>query len=124
MPRIVIKTLPLSGDISIPGVLKNLGRAVEEKFGFAPRQFVMLWEIIPSDHFLFDGSLAKNQSEDTHHPFIEITAVKGMPRQREKALVRILVDALARELSLPLENICVTINALDPGRLFVFGAFK
>jgi len=124
MPRVSIRTLPLEDDIHVPGVLKLLGKALETKFGYSPRQFVMLWDFIRPGHFLFAGQLADDQPPKTHHPFIEITAVEGMPRQKEKELVRFLAYALAEQLRISPSNVCVVVNILKTGKLFVFNDFK
>jgi len=124
MPKISIKTLPLDPSIDIPGVLKKLGTDLAHTLNIGLNQLVILWEPISSNRFLFDGELADVQPESSHHPVVEITAIKGMPRDMEKKMVLALVRILSRELGIDDTNVCVVVNTLAPGRLFVSGAFK
>lgn len=87
-------------------------------------QMVLLYEVISANHFLFKGKTADSLREKTHHPLVEITAVKGMPQHIEKQMVLSIAGTLSRELAIDFKNICVTVNTLDPGKLFVFGKFK
>lgn len=124
MPKISIKTLPLDPSIDIPGVLKMLGTGLAHTLNIGLDQLVILWEPISSNRFLFHGELACTQPESSHHPVVEITAIKGMPRDMEKKMVLTLVRILSRELGIDDTNVCVVVNTLVPGKLFVSGAFK
>ncbi len=123
MPKITIKTLPLDNAIIIPEVLTRLGKSLSRALDISPDRLVILWDHIKANHFLFNGKLASIQTEHTHHPIIEIMAVEGMPRDLEKKMIHTIVENLSRELSIDVNNFCVCINTLAPGKLFVFGRF-
>lgn len=124
MPKISIKTLPLDPSIDIPGVLKKLGTDLAHTLNIGLNQLVILWEPISSNQFLCNGEFACTQPESSHHPLVEITAIQGMPRDMEKKMVLTLVRILSRELGIDDTNVCVVVNTLAPGKLFVSGAFK
>ncbi len=124
MPKITIKTLPLDDSIKIPRVLKRVGDKVTKALNISKEQLVIIWEPLTANYFLFNGQLADAQQQSTHHPLVEITAIRGMPEDTEKRLVHTMADVLAHELSVDFNNICVIINTLAPGKLFVSGKFK
>lgn len=124
MPRVVIKTLPLGDSVHVPDVILHLGRVLEKEIGLQPYEFVIVWDTIPANCFLFNGELAGSQPESTHYPMIDVTALDGMPRAREKAITRTLVSAISQQLNVRPDNVCVTFNFLKSGRLFVAGDFK
>jgi phenylpyruvate tautomerase PptA (4-oxalocrotonate tautomerase family) len=124
MPRIIIKTLPLDNHINIQQVMKKLGKQLETKFSLLPGQFVILWQTIKPDHFLYNGTFAKKQPTDTHHPIIDITAVEGISENLKQGLIQSIAQVLSKELNIVFSNICVTINILKSGDLFVLGEFK
>ena len=95
MPKITIKTLPLNKSIDIPQVLKKLG-----------------------------NDLADVQKKSTHHPIVEVAYVEGMSGELEKKMVQTIVRILNNELEVDSDNICVVLNTLKPGKLFVSGKFK
>lgn len=124
MPRISIKTLPLTNSVHVPDVIAHLGRVLENETGLQSDEFVIVWETIPANHFLFNGKLADIQPEDTHYPMVDIMALEGMPRGLEKAITRTLVAAISRQLNVSPDNVCVCFSFLKSGRLFVSGGFK
>jgi len=124
MPRIVIKTLPLDKGLDVPTILKILGNDLAAALDLHPRQMAILWEPILADHFLFDGEVTQVQEKSTHHPIVDITLVQGMPEALEKQMVQTIAQTLSRALAIDYKNICVVINTLAPGKLFVAGEFK
>jgi phenylpyruvate tautomerase PptA (4-oxalocrotonate tautomerase family) len=124
MPKITIKTLPLNESINIPQVLKILGDDLADSLDICQSQIVILWEQILANQFLFNGQLTDVQEKSTHHPIVEVTYVEGMPGQLEKKMVHSLVKILSYELKIDSNNICVVLNTLKPGNLFVSGKFK
>lgn len=124
MPKILIKSLPLGKSFDILVVLKKLGNDLAETMDIELDQMVLLYEEISANHFLFKGKTADTLQKSTHHPMVEVTAVKGMPEHIEKQMVLTIAHTLSRELAVDFTNICVTVNNLEPGKLFVFGKFK
>lgn len=124
MPKITIKTLPLDESVDIPKVLKKLGNDLADTLNICQSQIVILWEQILPNQFLFNGQVADVQKKSTHHPIVEITYVEGMPGELEKKIVRTIVRILSHELEVDSDNICVVLNTLKPGKLFVAGKFK
>jgi phenylpyruvate tautomerase PptA (4-oxalocrotonate tautomerase family) len=123
MPKISIQTLPLDDKIEIPQVLKRLGKELSRALNISPKRLAILWDYIKPDHFLFNGELARTQEKKTHHPIVDVTAVRGMPAHLEVKMISTIVCTLSRELQVDEDNICVVINTLAPGKLFVAGRF-
>ncbi len=123
MPKISIKTLPLNKAIDIPQVLKNLGNKLSKVLDISLNRLVILWEQIPANQFLYNGQVTGTQEKSSHHPIVEVTAVEGMPRNLEKQMVQTIAGTLSHELAIDLNNICVVLNTLAPGKLFVSGKF-
>ncbi|MCD4676967.1 MAG: hypothetical protein K8S18_13370 [Desulfobacula sp.] len=123
MPKISIKTLPLNKAVDIPQVLKNLGNKLSKVLDISLNRLVILWEQIPANQFLFNGQVTGTQKKSSHHPIVEVTAVEGMPRNLEKKMVHTIARTLSHELAIDLNNICVVLNTLAPGKLFVSGKF-
>ena len=124
MPKIIIKTLPSDESVDIPEVLKKLGNDLADTLNICQSQIVILWEQILPNQFLFNGQVTDVQKKSTHHPIVEITYIEGMPREVEKKIVRTIVSILSHELEVDSDNICVVLNTLKPGKLFVSGKFK
>ncbi|MCP4020920.1 MAG: hypothetical protein GY729_03685 [Desulfobacteraceae bacterium] len=123
MPKITIKTLPLDSGIDIQHILKTLGHQLSHSLDIGLDRLIILWEIIGANQFLFHGKVTDVQPEKTHHPIVEITAVQGMPRSLEEKMVETIAQTLSNELLVDFNNICVSINTLAPGKLFVVGRF-
>ena len=123
MPLITIKTLPFEQDMDVPGILKSLGLAIVEKTGLGPDRFVLSWEYLSPDHVLYQGKLAEFQPKDTHHPMVGITTLKGMQEDVRTCLMETIAVSLSGFLDMPKENICVFMNPLESGHLYVFGKF-
>ena len=124
MPKITIKTLPLDESVDIPEVLKKLGNALTDVLNICQSQLVILWEQISANQFLFNGQVTDVQEKSTHHPIVEVTYVEGMPGELEKKMIHTIVRILSHELDVDPDNICVVLNTLAPGKLFVSGEFK
>ena len=123
MPKSSIKTLPLNKAIDIPQVLKNLGNKLSKVLDISLNRLVILWEQIPANQFLYNGQVTGTQEKSSHHPIVEVTSFEGMPRNLEKQMVQTIAGTLSHELAIDLNNICVVLNTLAPGKLFVSGKF-
>ena len=123
MPRIVIKTLPLTETADIPLILKKLGSDLSRELDLDPARIVITWEIIPANQFVFNGDLSEIQATSTHHPMVDITMVGGRSEAFETVLVTTIAKTISRELAVDFENVCVVINNLPPAKLFVAGRF-
>ena len=124
MPKITIKTLPLDESIDIPEILKKTGNALANILNVCQSQIVILWEQISANQFLFNGQVTSIQKRSTHHPIVEVTYIEDMPRLLEEKMVHGLVKTLSCELKVDSNNICVVLNVLKSGNLFVSGKFK
>lgn len=124
MPKIIVKTLPLEKSFDIPGMLKQLGNDLAEAIDIGTHQMVLVYEEISANHFLSNGETAETIQKTTHHPMVEITAIKGMPAYIERKMVLTIAKTLSCKLRVDFNNICVSVSTLEPGKLFVFGEFK
>lgn len=123
MPKITIKSLPVQPGINISNLLKRLGSKLSLALDIPLNRLVILWEFILPNQFLFNGQTAIDQAESTHPPIVEITALEGMPKEREITMVQTIARELTGELSIDPDNICMVIHSVQPDRLFIAGNF-
>ncbi len=123
MPLFTIKTLPLNKAVDVPQILKGLGNKLSDVLNLNLNRVVIKWEYIPANHFLFNGKVTKVQERNTHHPFVEVSAVKKLSGDMRKSMVETIVENLSDELDIQPDNICIIINTLAQGELFVSGNF-
>lgn len=124
MPIIEIRSLPPRPQGDMSRAVKNVSWEVSKVLGVPPDAVKAVWIPVAPEHYAEGGNLGQEQSQWTHAPIVTLTAMTGRPQELIEKALRCIADCLAKDLSLPIENILVWYNELPSGRLFTKGAFK
>lgn len=124
MPIIEIRSLPPRAQGDVSRAVKNVSWELAKILGVPADAVKAVWTPIAPEHYAEGGNLATEQSQWTHAPIVTLTAMTGRPQELIEKALGCAAECLAKDLSLPVENVLVWYNELPSGRLLTKGAFK
>lgn len=119
MPVVRIEATAPPDGIDLQGVLGALCTEIADLLGERPEGTWATWKTL--DYYVEGERGAASQPHATHPPLVTVTAFEGRPPEQIGALLSLVADVLARELSLEPANVFVTYEEAHRGRLYSGG---
>jgi phenylpyruvate tautomerase PptA (4-oxalocrotonate tautomerase family) len=114
VPVVQIRALPQPhADVRVTAIA--VANALAAELGEDPRGTWVTWETV--DAYAEGGAAPAVQPTDTHPPLATILA-GARPPDVVALMLRAVGDTLVRELRLEPGNVFVTLEEVDPGRLY------
>ncbi|HEX9416898.1 MAG TPA: tautomerase family protein [Gaiellaceae bacterium] len=118
MPIVRIEALA-QPEIDLERVLGSLCTELAALLGERPEGTWATWETL--EHYVEGAQGPAAQPRSTHPPLVTVTAFEGRPPEQVAAMLSLVADVLARELSLEPGNVFVTYEEARRGRLYTGG---
>jgi phenylpyruvate tautomerase PptA (4-oxalocrotonate tautomerase family) len=114
MPVVRVQALPQPG-VDVGAVASAVARALAAELGEDPRGTWVTWQTV--DAYAEGGESPSVQPGATHPPIAAILAGRRPPDVVARML-RVVGDTLVGELGLEAGNVFVTLDEVDPARLY------
>ncbi len=119
MPVVRIETVPPPEGTDVARVLGTLCTELAALLGERPEETWATWRTL--DHYVEGERGATAQPHSTHPPLVTVTAFEGRSPEQIGAMLSLVADVLARELSIEPGNVFVTYEEARRGRLYTGG---
>jgi phenylpyruvate tautomerase PptA (4-oxalocrotonate tautomerase family) len=122
MPVINIKSLPVSENIDLSELLKNLCTKFADRLGYNPRHVWAYWETIEPGNYAVGSETSDKVTENSHSPIVRILAFQGSSNEKIKLMLEAAAEIISNELKIDIGNVFIEYAEGLSGKIFDGGS--
>lgn len=123
MPLVTINSLPPTDSEAVPRMIADVRDSGAKALGCPASNIWVIFQPVPPGYYAQDGGPASVPQKKTHPPVVVVRAQAGRSSIARKAFVTAIAAAVGKGLSVPITNVWIHYQEMQPQDVWFEGRF-